>query len=80
MTKFHVFRYDSTSGTFTVPVGGDGYYYFSTYFTVWYFEFALFDIQINGETICTARADRSATTFTDDGHTSCSAATFATEG
>ena len=29
---FIVYRYDSTSGTFTVPPGGDGFYYFSIYF------------------------------------------------
>ena len=29
---FIVYRYDSTTGTFTVPSGGDGFYYFSVYF------------------------------------------------
>ena len=28
---FIVYRYDSTTGTFTVPSGGDGFYYFSVY-------------------------------------------------
>ena len=28
---FIVYRYDSTTGTFTVPPGGDGFYYFSVY-------------------------------------------------
>ena len=26
-----VYRYNSTTGTFTVPPGGDGFYYFSVY-------------------------------------------------
>ena len=28
---FIVYRYNSTTGTFTVPPGGDGFYYFSVY-------------------------------------------------
>ena len=73
-------RYDSSTGTFTVPAGGDGFYYFSVYFTVLYFESAWFDIEINGETICTAYADQSASNHPDYGHTSCSAVTDAAEG
>ena len=77
---FIVYRYESTTGTFTVPSGGDVYYYFSAYFVVWYYEYATFDIQINGETICTAEADRNHSDNNDPGPTSCSAATYATEG
>ena len=73
-------RYDSSTGTFTVPPGGEGFYYFSAYFVVWYYKVAHFDIQINGETLCTARGDRSESYSTDTGHTSCSTTTFATEG
>ena len=29
---FIVYRYDGTIGTFTVPPGGDGFYYFSVYY------------------------------------------------
>ena len=65
---------------FTVPSGGDGYYYFSVHFAVWYYELALFDIQINGDTICTAWADRNNFEGTDGAPTSCSAASFAAEG
>ena len=75
-----LFRYDSGTGTFTVPLGEDGYYYFSAYFVVWYYKFARFDIQINGETICTAFADRSNSGYQDRGHTSCIAVTYAAEG
>ena len=71
-------RYDSTTGTFTVPPGGDGFYYFSAYFVVWYFEYAYIDIQINGQTLCTAYADQQEPT--DDGQATCSATTYTTEG
>ena len=72
-------RYNSTTGTFTVPPGGDGHYYFSAYFLVSNTEFALFDIQINAEVLCTARGDeRDATN--EAAQAACSAATYATEG
>ena len=67
-------------GTFTVPSGEDGFYYFSAYFTVYPLEYAFFDIQINGETICSARGEKDTSTFTDTIHTSCSAATYAAAG
>ena len=63
-----------------MPPGGDGFYYFSAYFTVNWFEYAAFDIQINGETICTAWGETETSTFGDRVHTSCSAATYAAEG
>ena len=63
-----------------MPPGGDGFYYFSAYFLVWYYESAIFDIQINGETICTAYADRDHSDNAAPGPTSCSAATYAAEG
>ena len=63
-----------------MPPGGDGFYYFSAYFVVWYFEWAYFDIQINGELICTAFADRNSSDNADSGPTSCSATTLAVEG
>ena len=75
-----VYRYNSATGSFTVPSCGDGFYYFSAHFAVWYYEFAYFDIQINGETICTTFADRNHSDNADPGPTSCSAATYAAEG
>ena len=76
----HFYRYDSTTGIFTVPPGGDGLYYFSTYFSVVYYEFARFDIRINGETICTAYGATNSSTFPDPDHASCSRAALADEG
>ena len=59
---------------------GDGYYYFSTYPVVTYDEYAGFDIQINGETLCTAYTDQEEDTFNDPGQAPCSGAAYVTEG
>ena len=75
---FIVYRYDSTTGTFTVPSGGDGFYYFSVYFCVSAFEFAAFDIQINGEVLCTTYTDQQE--VTDDGQAACIGTIYATAG
>ena len=73
-TKFPLisFRYDRRTGTFTVPPGGDGFYYFSAYFVVFYYEYARLNIQINGKVICTANADQ--VEVSDYGQAACSAA------
>ena len=73
-----VCSYESSTGFFTVPLGGEGLYYFSVYFTVNENEFALFDIKINERSICSAYADQSDSV--DSGLASCSAVTFAAEG
>ena len=72
-------RYDKTTGTFTVPPGGEDFYYFSVFFLVYYDEWARFDIEINEEVLCTAQKDQSETT-NDAGQAACSAATYANEG
>ena len=74
-----VIRYDSTTGTFTVPPGGDGFYYLSTYLVVDDGENGRFDIQLNEETICTAFADQ-IDTVNNDENTSCHAVAYITEG
>ena len=43
-------------------------------------EFANFDIEINGELICSVTADIEESSSTDREITSCSGATYATEG
>ena len=53
----HVFRYDSTTGNFTVPPGGGGLYYFSTYLFVDNGEQGVSNIWVNGEILCTATGD-----------------------
>ena len=74
------YRYDNTTGTFTAPPGGDGFYYFSVYLTMTPARFGFFDIQVNGEIICTAYGDTDDSTFVDTDHASCSAAALITEG
>ena len=76
---FIVYIYDSTTGTFTVSPGGDGFYYFSVFLIVRNTEWAHFDIQINGETLCTAYTDQGDTP-SDPGLAACSAATYASDG
>ena len=49
---FSYCRYDSTTGVFTVPPGGDGVYYFSTYMLVQLGEMARFDMMLNDDVIC----------------------------
>ena len=71
--------YRSSTGTFTVPFGGDGYYYFSTYLLVQDGEVGRFDIRFNGEMVCYAHATQTGTT-TDEITTSCSAVVYGTEG
>ena len=74
-----VYRYDGTTGTFTVPSGGDGFYYFSTYLLVMADEWAGFDIEINGSSICRAYTEHQDTP-NDEGPALCSGVTYATEG
>ena len=76
---FIVYRYDSTTGTFTVPPGGDGFYYFSLYLLVRGGKYATFDIEVNGFKLCTAYTEQFQTS-TDEAHTSCSTVTYAAEG
>ena len=71
-------RYNSTSGTFTVPPGGDGFYYFSVYLLVLQSHVTVFDIAINEQIICTAYAEQLSSS--DDENTSCTAVSYAAEG
>ena len=73
-------RYDSSTGTFTVPPGGNGYYYFSVYSRVNGDESAAFDVAINGERICTVYSDLTESPDSDSEATSCSGVTYAVEG
>ena len=78
--SFIVYRYNSTTGTFTVPPGGDGFYYFSVYLTVVWHKSGMFDIRINRERICTAFGETDTSRVADTVHTSCSATTYVSEG
>ena len=68
-----IVRYDSTSGVFTVPPGGDGIYYFSTYLLGSEGEFGEFDIRLNDDIICTTYLDHSHNGDIDYAPGSCSA-------
>ena len=46
--------FDSTTGMFTVPSGGDGWYYFYIYLRVSRQEYGYFEIAVNDEPKCTA--------------------------
>ena len=63
-----------------MPPGGDGFYYFSTFLVVTYYEYGIFDIQINGENLCTAYTDLQGAPEPNPGQAACSGAAYVTEG
>ena len=77
---FIVYRYDSTTGSFTVPPGGDGFYYFSAYLRADGDKSAVFDIEVNGELVCSPYSDLTESSALDTESTSCSGVTYAVEG
>ena len=74
------FRYDSTTGTFTVPPGADGFYYFSVFLIVDGDIDAAFDVEINGELICTVFSDLTSSSANNSETTTCSGVAYAFEG
>ena len=58
---------------FTVPPGGDGIYYFSTYVLVVPGEYAYIDMTLNDDVICSTRPDHSNNGAGDHVPGSCSA-------
>ena len=62
-----------------MPSGGDGYYYFSAFLILLYSENGLFDIEINGDLICTVFEDQDQSS-NDFGSASCSGMAYAAEG
>ena len=63
--------YDNIVGMFTVPPGGDGVYYFSTYVLVSPGEGARFDMRPNDVVICSTYPDQSESAETDVAPGSC---------
>ena len=61
-----------------MPSGGDGFYYFSAYLLVQGGDYGFFDIQVDGDTLCTARTDEDDSSYV--GQAACSAATYVSEG
>ena len=62
-----------------MPPGGDGFYYFSTFLLGWDDELSLFDIQINGDVLCTVRLEQ-VNTSVDLLQSTCSAVIYASQG
>ena len=77
---YYLYRYDSRTGTFTVPHGGDGFYYFSVYLYVHGGITAGFNVELNDQLICTVFSDLSESAISDSERTSCSGVTYAIEG
>ena len=63
-----------------MPPGGDGFYYFSVYLRVHGVIEAAFDVEINGQLLCTAYSDLTESPLTDSEITSCSGVTYAVQG
>ena len=74
------YRYNSSTGTFTVPPCGDGLYYFSVYLVTPGDEYAYFDLEINGQPICSAMVDLTDSASGDEGEASCHGAAEIAEG
>ena len=62
-----------------MPPGGDGFYYFSTYLLGEGGKLGHFNIEINGELLCTVRTDQQDTSV-DTLQSACSSVTYAVEG
>ena len=75
-----VYRYDSTIGTFTVPSGGEGFYYFSAFLIADGGELVIFDVELNGDLICTVFSDLQDSPATDSQLTACNGVAYAVEG
>ena len=65
---------------FTVPPGGDGLYYFSTYLLVGPGEIAYFNIEVNDVIVCTSFGDESTNSGSDLPQATCSAMVDVTQG
>ena len=65
---------------FTVPPGGDGAYYFSTFLYGDKGEFSFYDMMLNNEQICSARPDHSIDGSSDYTTGSCRAVVSVTSG
>ena len=62
-----------------MPSGGDGFYYFSIYLLVDSDEWGRFNIEMNGDMLCSAQTDNQSTA-SDEGQAACSAATYVAAG
>ena len=77
---FIVYRYDSTTGIFTVPPGGDGFYYFTIFLLTFSAEFAYFNLKINSQVLCSTKIDLDQAASGDVEGISCSGVAQVMEG
>ena len=71
--------YDSSTGVFTVPPGGDWLYFFSTYLLVDNGEYGSFEIVVNDVVFCTSWGDHNIL-GSDNPQTMCSVVVDVVEG
>ena len=62
-----------------MPSGREGFYYFSVYLSVESGEAGRFDLELNGEVVCSIELDQQ-NSAGDEGQASCSATTYVMEG
>ena len=74
------YSYDSSTGVFTVPPGGEGLYYFSTYLLIDLGEYGVFNIVVNDVVFCTATGDEDTNFGGDLPQATCSAVVDVDEG
>ncbi len=65
-------RYNSATGIFTVPTGGAGVYYFSSYIMVNGGKYGYFVLTLNGNIMCTMVGDHNNSGIGDMIQTGCS--------
>ena len=65
---------------FTVPSGGDGLYYFSTYLLVQGGQLGYFNIVVNDVIVCSAYGDENSNSGSDSPQAMCSAVVYVAEG
>ena len=78
--NLYVFRYNSETGVFTVGSGAAGTYNFSTYLSVFYDEYGVFEIEVNNEAVCTSFGDQDSNKGNDVAQATCSAVVNVNEG
>ncbi len=75
-----IFRYSDGPGKFVVPSGGAGLYFLSTYLTVNNAQRAIFNIEVNGQPVCTARGTKERSGASDTSLAACSGLAQLSEG
>ena len=73
-------RYDSSTGVFTVPPGGSGWYYFSAFLRGESDEIGVFDVTLNDDVICTTIEDTAGSTGLDAVQGGCGAVVLTVDG